>query len=146
MKEERIEVRYARCERKYSSYIGELTPAVESLVNGYFHASAPNELWLTDITEFSASDAKVYLSPVVDYFDGMVVSWSTSRHPDSALVGDMLEQAVSTLDDVKRTRLKDRNSPEKLVIHTDRGGTLPRSNVDRAAGRARNHSVNVSKR
>lgn len=122
MKEERIEVRYARRKRKYSSYIGELTPAVENLVNGDFHADAPDQLWLTDITEFAASDVKVYLSPVIDCFDGMVVSWATSRHPDDALVGDMLEQALNTLDAAKRARLKDRDSSERLVIHTDRGG------------------------
>ena len=122
MKEERIEVRYARRKRKYSSYVGELTPAVENLVNGNFRADAPDELWLTDITEFAASDAKVYLSPVVDCYDGMVVSWSTSRHPDGELVGEMLERAVGALDATTRAGLKDRDDPEKLVIHTDRGG------------------------
>ena len=122
MREERIEVRHARRKRKYSSYVGELTPAVDNLVNGDFHADRPDELWLTDITEFAASDAKVYLSPVVDCFDGMVVSWSTSRHPDGTLVSDMLERAVGTLDAAKRANLKDRDNPERLVIHTDRGG------------------------
>ena len=43
-----------------------------------FHADAPNTLWLTDITEFRIPAGKVYLSPVVDCFDGMVVSWAMS--------------------------------------------------------------------
>lgn len=122
MREERIEVRYARRKRKYSSYIGELTPAVENLVNGNFKANAPNELWLTDITEFAAADGKVYLSPMVDCFDGKVVSWSTSRHPNTALVEDMLEQALSTLDDAKRSELKGEGGNGGLIVHTDRGG------------------------
>ena len=40
-----------------------------------FHADAPNALRLTDIAEFGIPAVKVYLSPVVDCFDGMVVSW-----------------------------------------------------------------------
>lgn len=119
MKEERIEVRYARRKRKYSSYVGEITPAVENLVNGDFHADAPDELWLTDITEFAASDGKVYLSPIVDCYDGMVVSWSTSRHPDGELASDMLERTVGALDAGKRAALKDRSSPDELVMHND---------------------------
>lgn len=90
MKEERIEVRYAKRKRRYSSYIGEITPAVGNLVGGDFRAKEPNRLWLTDITEFAAADGKVYLSPMIDCYDGMVVSWSTARHPDSGLVSRML--------------------------------------------------------
>lgn len=122
MKEESIEVRYAKRKRKYSSYIGEITPAVKNLVDGDFNAAAPDELWLTDITEFAASDGKVYLSPVIDCYDGMIVSWATSRHPDGELVLDMLERAVDTLDASKRAGLRNHDSSERLVIHTDRGG------------------------
>lgn len=122
MKEERIEVRYARRRRKYSSYIGEVTPAVENLVRGNFRSDSPDRLWLTDVTEFAAADGKVYLSPIIDCHDGMVVSWATSRHPNAALVEDMLESALETLDSSKRDRLKDPSCPESLVIHTDRGG------------------------
>ena len=122
MKEELIEVRYARRKRKYSSYMGEITPAVDNLVNGNFHAESPDMLWLTDITEFAATDGKVYLSPMIDCFDGMVVSWSTSRHPDSGLVESMLEDALGTLDAGKRASLKREDGGDSLVVHTDRGG------------------------
>lgn len=122
MKEERIEVRYAKRKRKYSSYMGEITPAVGNLVNGNFRAAAPNKLWLTDVTEFAAADGKVYLSPMIDCFDGMVVAWSTSRHPDSEMVSRMLEGAVATLGPEERAALKGGDEPGSLVIHTDRGG------------------------
>jgi len=51
---------------KYSSYQGEITPAVPNLLEKNFHAEKPNEKWLTDITEFSIPAGKVYLSPIVD--------------------------------------------------------------------------------
>ena len=37
----------------------------------------PNKKWLTDITEFSIPAGKIYLSPVIDCFDGMIVSNAT---------------------------------------------------------------------
>jgi len=122
MKEERIRVRYAGRKRRYSSYVGEITPAAKNLVERDFHANAPDTLWLTDITEFAAADSKVYLSPVIDCFDGKVVSWETSRNPDNALVESMVDKAIGTLDAETLRKLKDERDPRSLVIHTDRGG------------------------
>ncbi len=77
MKEERIPVYYARRKRKYTSYEGEITPAPVDHVKRKFRAAAPNQLWVTDVTEFAGSDGKVYLSPMIDCFDGKVVAWNT---------------------------------------------------------------------
>lgn len=48
--------------------------------------------WLTDITEFQIPAGKVYLSPVIDCFDGMVISWSIGTQPDAGLVNTMLDE------------------------------------------------------
>ena len=45
-------------------------------MNRDFHAANPNELWVTDITEFRIPAGKVYLSPVIDCYDGMPVAWT----------------------------------------------------------------------
>jgi hypothetical protein len=60
--------------RRYGSYRGEISPAPENIINRDFCAAAPNQKWLTDITEFQIPAGKVYLSPVIDCFDGLVVS------------------------------------------------------------------------
>lgn len=73
------------------SYQGEITPAPENLIERDFHAEAPNKKWLTDITEFHIPAGKAYLSPIVDCFDGMLVSWSISTRPDAELVNTMLD-------------------------------------------------------
>ena len=52
--------------RRYGSYLGEISPAPENLINRDFQAAAPNEKWLTDITEFQIPAGKVYLSPMID--------------------------------------------------------------------------------
>ena len=109
MSEEKLIVKNKR-RRKYNSYLGEITPAVPNLLNRNFHASAPNEKWLTDITEFAIENKKVYLSPVIDCFDGMVVTWAIGTRPDSELVNTMLEKAITTL-----------KHGEKPIVHSDRG-------------------------
>ncbi|ECG0110424.1 IS3 family transposase, partial [Salmonella enterica] len=54
---------------------------------------------------------KVWLSPVVDCFDGKVVSWSLGTRPNAELANTMLDGAISTL-----------TAGEQPIIHSDRGG------------------------
>jgi transposase InsO family protein/transposase-like protein len=109
MKEESCVVRVKK-KRKYSSYKGEVTPAVENILNRNFHAEKPGEKWLTDITEFHIPAGKVYLSPIVDCFDGMIVSWTIGTSPDAELVNEMLDCAVASLSE-----------NEHPIVHSDRG-------------------------
>ena len=85
MKENGLRV-MAKKKRAYNSYRGEITPSVPNLLQRDFHANMPNEKWLTDITEFAIPAGKVYLSPMIDCFDGMPVCWNISTTPDAALV------------------------------------------------------------
>lgn len=98
--------------RRYGSYMGEISPAPDNLLNRDFSASAPNEKWLTDITEFQIPAGKVYLSPMIDCFDGMVVSWSIGTRPNAELVNTMLDAAIDKIVD----------SDSRPVVHSDRGG------------------------
>ena len=98
--------------RRYGSYMGEISPAPENLLNRDFSAGAPNEKWLTDITEFQIPAGKVYLSPMIDCFDDMVVSWSIGTRPDAELVNTMLDAAIE----------KVAASDDRPLVHSDRGG------------------------
>ena len=99
MKQESL-VTVAPKRRRYGSYMGEISPAPDNLLNRDFSACAPNRKWLTDITEFQIPAGKVYLSPMIDCFDGMVVSWSIGTRPDAELVNTMLVSVrPSRLDD-----------------------------------------------
>lgn len=109
MKEENLTVTQKR-NRKYCSYKGEITPAVDNLIARDFHAEKPNQKWLTDITEFSIKAGKVYLSPIIDCFDGMPVKWTIGTSPDANLVNSMLTEAIATL-----------KADEKPIVHSDRG-------------------------
>ena len=87
-------------------------PAPENVLNRDFSASAPNEKWLTDITEFQIPAGKVNRSPMIDCFDGMVVSWSIGTRPNAELVNTMLDAAVEKIT----------ASGDRPVVHSDRGG------------------------
>ena len=95
MKEEALIVRRPQ-KKKYNSYKGEISPDVPNLIKLKFHSNAPNEKWLTDITEFSLPTGKVYLSPIIDCFDGMPVSWSIGTSPDATIGMECARNRYST--------------------------------------------------
>lgn len=109
MSEEKLRVISIK-KRKYNSYKGEITPADYNLLKRNFHAKKPNEKWLTDITEFSIPAGKVYLSPIIDCFDGSPIAWSIGVHPNAELVNTMLKSAIKTL-----------KVTDHPIIHSDRG-------------------------
>ena len=51
-----------------------------------------HEKWLTDITEFQIPAGKVYLSPIIDCFDGLVISWTIGTYPTAELINTMLDR------------------------------------------------------
>ena len=109
MAEEKLVVKGKRA-KKYSSYRGEISPGVPNVLERNFHAAEPNQTWVTDVTEFSIPAGKIYLSPIIDCFDGMPVAWNISSTPNAELVNTMLERALKELPPGARP-----------VIHSDRG-------------------------
>lgn len=111
MKEEGLVARGSKRKRRgYSSCKGEISEHPGNKVNRDFHSALPNFLWLTDVTQFSIPTGKVYLSPVIDCFDGLVVSHALSTSPDAEMANSMLKGAVSTLEPC-----------EKPLVHSDCG-------------------------
>ncbi len=109
MREEGLRVKIKK-RKKYNSYRGEITPAVPNLVKRNFHSDKPEKLLLTDISEFALPAGKVYLSPMLDCFDGYLITWKIGLYPNADLVNSMLDETIE--------RLK---SDAKPIIHTDRG-------------------------
>jgi len=110
MAEAGLKVLFKR-KKKFQAYQGEISPAPDNLINRSFHADQPNQKWLTDITEFSIPAGKIYLSPIIDCFDGLVVSWTISTHPTAEMTNTMLDMAACSLQE-----------DEHPIIHSDRGG------------------------
>ena len=89
MKEEKLFVYIAKSKLKYSSYKGEISPQVENIVNRKFIVNKPHKQALADITEFALKDGKVYLSPLIDCFDGSHIAWRIGKSPNSELTDKM---------------------------------------------------------
>ena len=116
-----------RAKRKYSSYKGEVGEVAPNLLERHFKTNQPNRKWVTDVTEFKVNDQKLYLSPIIDLFNGEVVSYNLSRHPNFKQVTDMLEDAFQKLPD----------KVDNLILHSDQGWQYqmkPYQNLLRAKG------------
>ncbi len=96
--------------KKYRSYKGEIGKVAPNLIDRNFHADAPNQKWTTDITEFSLFGKKLYLSPILDMYNGEIISYNISEHPHLGQVMDMLDKAFEKIPD-----------NTGLVFHSDQG-------------------------
>lgn len=96
--------------KKYRSYKGQAGKIAPNLIQRNFKADRPNQKWTTDITEFSLFGKKLYLSPILDMFNGEIISYNISEHPVLNQVLDMLDKAFSKIPD-------DTN----LIFHSDQG-------------------------
>jgi putative transposase len=82
----------------------------DDLVCRDFRREAPNELWLTDITEHPTREGKVYCCVVLDAHSRKIVGWSIDSHQASSLVTNALSMAITN-----------RTPPAGTVIHSDHG-------------------------
>ena len=65
---------------KYNSYKGDVGRIAPNLLERDFKADKPNQKWVTDVTEFALFGIKLYLSPIIDLYNGEVISYNLSRH------------------------------------------------------------------
>ena len=95
---------------KYRSYKGEVGKIAPNLLKRKFYSEKPNQKWVTDVTELSLFDQKLYLSPILDLHNGYLVSYAISDRPILSMVTTMLDKAFETIPD--RT---------ELILHSDQG-------------------------
>ena len=65
-----------RNKRKYSSYKGTIGKIADNLIERDFNAEKPNQKWYTDVTEFNLRGEKCYLSPILDGYNGEIISYN----------------------------------------------------------------------
>lgn len=96
--------------KKYRSYKGKAGKTAPNILNRNFHASEPNQKWVTDLTEFKLFGKKYYLSPVLDLYNGEIISYTIGNRPTYSLVAEMLNKSF------KRLSKKD-----NILMHSDQG-------------------------
>jgi len=85
-------------------------PVAPNALNRDFSASAPNKVWVTDITYIWTREGWMYLAAILDLYSRRVVGWSIDSHIDRTLALDALAMALKT-----------RRPEPGLVHHSDRG-------------------------
>jgi transposase InsO family protein len=96
--------------KKYRSYRGVLGRIAPNVLQRQFQAERPNQKWVTDVTEFKVAGEKLYLSPIMDLYNGEIVAFETSRRSLFPMVGKMLRTAIARL-----------GNTERPVLHSDQG-------------------------
>lgn len=96
--------------KRYRSYRGEIGRTVPNILERNFKTNQPNRKWATDVTEFNVSGNKLYLSPIIDLFNGEIISYELSERPVFAQVMNMLKKSFRK---VKNT--------ENIILHSDQG-------------------------
>ena len=99
-----------RKKRKYSSYKGCIGKVADNHIKRNFEATAPNQKWFTDVTEFNLRGEKLYLSPILDAYGRYIVSYDISRSPNLEQINRMLNLAF-----------KENENYENLIFHSDQG-------------------------
>ena len=86
-------------------------PAIPDRVHGDFTASAPDALWVGDITYVRTWEGWLYVATVLDVFSRRVIGWALATHLRAELVCDALRMAVATRG----------GSVAGVIFHSDRG-------------------------
>ena len=95
---------------KYRSYVGQVGSTAPNIVNRDFSTTGPNQKWTTDVTQISVGTETCFLSPILDMYNGEIVSYTISDRADLKMVMDMLDKAY-----------EQHRVWEKLLMHSDQG-------------------------
>lgn len=96
--------------KRFQRFDGRGSYVAPDLLQRNFAASRPNEKWVTDVTEFHVANRKLYLSPVMDLFNGEIISYQTAHSPVLTTVEAMLQGAYRRL-----------GPSDRPILHSDQG-------------------------
>jgi len=97
-------------QQKHKTYKGKVGKVAENVLNRDFKADKPNQKWATDITEFKLPDGRGYFSPVIDLYNGEIITYTIKETPSFSLVENMLDKALQYV-----------NEDDELTMHSDQG-------------------------
>ena len=102
---------YARKPKlRYHSYKGEIGKLAPNVLQRDFATDAPNRKWTTDVSQVDIGGKKCYISPILDMWNGEIISYVISDRPDLKMVVDMLQKAFRKHPHTKG-----------LIMHSDQG-------------------------
>ena len=121
--------------KKYKSYKGQQGKSAPIILNRKFKSDRPDQKWATDLTEFNVLGQKLYLSPIIDLFNGEIVTYQLSERPNFKQIIEMLKKSFKTIPD-----------NTNLILHSDQGLAISNETVSANIIRKRNNTKYVQKR
>lgn len=98
---------------RYRSYKGKVGTIAKNRLNRRFHTSHALQKIVTDVTEFKCTgEEKLYLSPVMDLYNGEIIGMGMSKRPTLDFVLESLHQALPIIED---------RAAYRTTIHSDQG-------------------------
>ena len=98
-----------RRRRKYK-HMGQQLHKYENILNRQFHATKPNQKWVTDISYIHTDQGVLYLSMIRDLFDNSIVAYQMGTEQTVNLVSNTIKQA----------KVKEKITTE-VQLHSDQG-------------------------
>lgn len=78
---------------RYHSYKKEIGHIAPNVLQRDFTTDAPNRKWTTDVSQVDIRGKKCYISPILNMWNGEIISYVISDHPNLKMVTDMLQKA-----------------------------------------------------
>ena len=104
--------KFSRKTREYSSYKGNVGKVAKNLIKRRFQTNICHQKLTTDITEFKCSNGvKLYLSLIMDLYNGEILSYGIGPSPTLDLAIKPLKEAIEIVKDSKY----------RTTIHSDQG-------------------------
>ena len=105
---------------KYKSYKGQVGTVAPNILNRNFGTNKPFEKLVTDVTEFTVCDCKIYLSPILDLYKYLspildlynreIISYSISLNPNFEQTREMVYGLFEKLP-----------TDAEPILHSDQG-------------------------
>lgn len=99
-----------RPKEKYHSYRGAVGKIADNLIDRDFSTTAPLQKWTTDVSQFTFSWGKCYISSILDMHTNEIISYDLAKSPNLAQIKRMLKKAFNKFSNLKG-----------LIFHSDQG-------------------------
>ncbi len=94
----------------YRSFKGEVGHVAPNVIDRDFSSLKPYQKMTTDVSQITIKNNKIFISPLLDMYNGEIITYTITDRPDLRMVTDMMNQALRKID-----------IPEGCVIHSDQG-------------------------
>jgi transposase InsO family protein len=95
---------------KFHSYKGEVGKTAANVISRNFSSDRPYHKLATDVSQMTISGRKIYLSPILDMFNGEVLTYTISEAPNLEMVTEMLNRMYKRI-----------GATQGVVLHSDQG-------------------------